>query len=68
MALFAPTSTGVVWETPAGPISLDERQCEALLDLLEPADDYAGHCAFNALYDAHCHCGGIERVTSRRAA
>ena len=51
-----------------GPVPLTDRDCEALLDVLEPIDGYAAAKLFNALYDAHRATGGMERCTSRRAA
>lgn len=51
----------VVMVTEHGPITLDDSQCERLLDIWGEAEGPAAARLFNALYDAHMANGGVPR-------
>lgn len=58
---FIPEHGAVVMVTEAGPIRLNDNQCERLLDIWGEAEGPAAARLFNALYDAHMATGGVPR-------
>lgn len=60
---FLAQDGAVIWNTEYGPVRLNERQRETLLDMFL---NLGSARLFNALHHAHAEAGGVERVSPFR--